>query len=548
MRIRCFTLLFFLLFFIEILAQSNVPSFPCIKNDIDYSQSFSNKVKKQANFSFSRSNLKPMLDIGISIPNAGIYRFFPNAGWNIGFTPNYTSVFEESPYQQNSSLRYNRFDWYILEEKQGIYRFDAIIEPMLHKAYQEHSRVILGLACICGSSDVKQKFNGRSLAMPIYLYEKLLKTDFPAYEDELYGPAYIANYDSPLLLNRYKALLEAFSRWIEHPLKGTNLKRKDLIYGIEMRYMGYWGEGAVASMFYPESQLIDEYLQAYADCFPDILLVGGGIEMKHLPTWEDYNRDKKNMKYNVAMRHVYKLLSMQNHFGRVGLFIDSWSLYNDMYDCISRKVLYDSKQNVISLAKLLNDSVWGKVYVTGEFGFIGNSKYLPYSGLYQQFSTRHLSGISVHNLTIKEKRGRIMPSVSICQNVKKCLSMIGYRLVLGNPQIKKMKDGCEVSFLLTNIGVSRVFHNCYELYLIVKDEKNDMLCEHISQFDLRSLAPTEVEPLLYDPKNGCLIVEKLPVLRGKVYLMVRDRKGIEYPMCLSNYGRLEDGSYFLGDI
>ena len=56
-------------------------------------------------------NLEPMLNVGICVPNCGIYRFFPSGGWQSSTSKAYTKVFQESPYQQHSSLRYQRGNW-----------------------------------------------------------------------------------------------------------------------------------------------------------------------------------------------------------------------------------------------------------------------------------------------------------------------------------------------------------------------------------------------------------------------------------------------------
>ena len=41
---------------------------------------------------------------------------------------------------------------------------------------------------------------------------------------------------------------------------------------------------------------------------------------------------------------------------------------------------------------------------------------------------------------------------------------------------------------------------------------------------------------------------QLPKIKGKVFVIIKDKDDIEYPMSLSNYGRQCDGGYYLGNI
>lgn len=522
------------------------------ESKIDYNTSFSEQVLRQALMINTKKNLSPMLDVGVLVPNGGIFRFSRNNGWKKEDTDKYTVVFKESPYQENSNLLYNRYAWYTLEGEKGNYKFDTIIEPLLTEAYKNHSRVILGLASMCGvGSGMSQVYNGRRLDVPMYLFKELQKSKYPMFEDDMYGKGYTANYDSPLLFKRYKALLKAFTRWSEGYLTGTHLKRKDLIYAIEMRYLGYWGEGSVKTSLYPKTSLIDKYLQIYIDYFPNTLLIGGGIELVHLPEKANYEKDKTNLQYITAMRHVYKLLTMKNNAGRIGLFIDSWWPYSSIYDIGSEKVLSDENGNILPLIKFLQDKVWGKVYITGEFDYFineENKNIFPYSNLYEQFSTRHVSGIAINGFNVHGFEHDSPLYSQVFRIGRNILSMVGYRIVLGSPSINKHANSYEIAFTLTNIGVSRIFHDYYKLHLITKDEKGNVLNDYTSNLDLKTILPSKDEPLFYNPANGYLIKEHIPLIKGKLYLKIIDEKGVEYPMCLSNYGRQTDGSYYIGDL
>lgn len=161
-----------------------------------------------------------------------------------------------------------------------------------------------------------------------------------------------------------------------------------------------------------------------------------------------------------------------------------------------------------------------------------------------------MSGLSVQNLTIKRNGAPLPVSDSIYQNAANCLSMIGYRIVLSSPSlIRKRRSYYQVSFKLSNIGVSRIFHNYYKIHIITKDNYNNILTDKGSSFDLSKLVPTSSEPLLYNESKGLNVTETVKANKGnQIYIRIDDEKGIEYPMTLSNYGRQEDGSYLLGKI
>lgn len=544
--------IFIILFFIvNITGFAQEVEFRYSKADIDYNKYFSDSVYNQNKTNEKVYNLKPMLDVGICVPNGGIFKLFNKTQWKDKTSSKHINVFSESPYIEKTPLLYNRYGWYSLEEKKGKYKFDQIIEPLLIKAYKNNSRVILGIASMCGeSSHMSHLYNGRNMAIPVYLYEELANSKFPVYEDNTYGKGYTVNYDSPLLFKRYNNLLKAFSKWLEGNIRGTDLKRKDIVYAIEMRYMGYWGEGSVKSSFYPETNLIDSYITSYIKHFPNILLIAGGQETLHLPTYEYYLKNKENKQNDVAMQHVYKLLTFKNNVGNIGMFIDSWHKYSNQYDLNSRRIIKTEKGEIISLANFLKENVWGNIYLTGEFGYLTTLSPkgdIPYSGLYQQFSSRHVSGISIHNLTVSDSKKKLDIVDEVYDNARKCLSMIGYRLVLNSLKTNQYKDNLSVSFCLRNIGISKIFHDYYELHLIIKDNNDHIIVDHRSDFDFRTIEANDHEPLLYI-KGGSKIQETIPYKKGKLYMKIIDKKGIEFPLCLSNYGRLSDGSYFLTEL
>ena len=185
--------------------------------------------------------------------------------------------------------------------------------------------------------------------------------------------------------------------------------------------------------------LCQEYTIPIPCCFPDILLIGSIQHSVHLPKESSYNSNPKLGRFVLSMQHCSKMLNMQNRKGHWGYFIDSWQYNSDQYDLCSNRVLYDEDGQATSLALFLRDNIYGSCYLTGEFDFFGKTGDEPYGGLYQQFTTRGLSGISINGVraAINGVRMTSIPD-SVYTNIRECLSMAGYRLVL-NPNVKITK-------------------------------------------------------------------------------------------------------------
>lgn len=491
-------------------------------------------------------SLEPMLNPDVIVPNGGIYRLWKGQTFQKENIDRYIQVFEESPYQKVSGLIYSRLEWKSLEGEKGVYRFDQIVTPILEDAYYKKCRVSIGFAIIWGTKSSVTKIEGRYAAIPKYLFEELQKSEFPCKTDDLYGEAWAPDYDSPLLENRYNELLKAFSRWLEKPFGQTGLNRKDIVFAIEMRYFGYWGEGAVRTDMYPKTNLINKYLDSYVENFPDILLIAGGHETIHLPNKSELEYD--SLRVMTALNHVSKVFSLHNNRGPVGIFIDSWQYDSEQYDSISKRVICDQKGQIVPLANYLSDNIYGKRYITGEFDFFGKGDQQPYGQIEKQIRTRHVSGMTVHNLRAAHEGKRLtkIPE-EVFRRMSRAVSAIGYRFVVSSIYLRKGLISRTVELVIHNIGVSNVFADYYEVHFIIKNEQGQIIKDYKSDFDIRNIV-YGATPLEIDFNAGITVKQTLFCTKGHLYLKIIDKKGIEHPLTLSNYGREVDGSYYLGKL
>ena len=314
----------------------------------------------------------PMLDSNVAIPNSGIFRSWTGHLNDI----NIINVFKESPYTNISNVIYGRYDWCLLEPQKNKYDF-GMIESIMQKAVRNHQRVLIGIANMTISqSSAHHECDVKQISTPSYIYEALKQGRYPFIKDELYCKGgYSPDYNSPYLYKRYKALLKAFGRWIEGYVGGTNIKRKNVIYGLETRYAGYWGEGSIGNKLYPTNyKVLDSYVSLFIKYLPDIQLIAGGQETLHLPNNLGADLNKYDKRQIAAMHHVYHLFNLKNCYGRLGLFIDSWAPNSNQYDDVSKRVLLDDENHIIPLYEYLKENVYGKVYMTGEFDYFVNKR------------------------------------------------------------------------------------------------------------------------------------------------------------------------------
>ena len=571
--------LFFMLLSYLSISQTKVQShafkaFEYTREDIDYEKYFSSPKTPEAknrnitNKNYSGTNI-PFLDIGTIVPNGGSLRSFQGKVFKHEGDGLLWDVFEESPYQTSPPMLYYRFSWCTLEDNEGNYLFDEVLEPLLEKCVSNRARLSMGL--LINSYSTASEYAGftkdddgtvRKYSVPTYIFNHLQRSMHPMIKDDLYAHWWSANMDSPYLYKRFKAFVKALNQWLKWNVTGTSIKRRDVIFAIEERYLGYWGEGGMRKETLPKTSLVNKYHNLVVSRFKDKIIIAPGQLLGHLPQVKDTYSGQEI----VIMKSVYNMLSKGTRAGAIGLFRDSWGAYSYMYDIISKRVMMDKKGNIVPLALYLHENTYAEGYNTGEFGFLqyeGRDGNEPYKALYNSFKLMRMGGISVHNFSVTVMGGknnhRLDPS-PYYQRGRDMLSVTGYRIVMGTPEIIINKNGTyTVNVPFSNIGTSRVFADYYRPHLIVKDDKGDVINDFICSFDMRTVIPSENNNLgVYRSDESVVMSYTIPRIdktfkHVDLYIRIDDEKGIEYPMTLSNYGRFMennggDGSYYLGEL
>ena len=543
-------------------------------NSIDYTKYFSAYVLRQGYSDntpkeWLRQHNAPFLKIGTIVPNGGGLRTMTSKTLNRNNDDDLWDVFEESPYQGYTPMQYMRYCWCQLEDNNGSYLFDETLDPVLKDCIDKHQRFTIGL--LINSYSIKGVFAGytkdsdgsiRKYTVPSYIFDRMQRSEYPMIKDNQNEKWWSANMDSPYLYSRFEAFIYALNEWLEGAVNGTSVKRRDVIFGIEERYLGYWGEGGMSVNTLPKTNLVEKYHNLLVTTFYDKVLIAPGQLLNHLPTTQKRYSDVEK----VVMHCVYNMLSKGTNVAKTGLFRDSWKPFDDRYDIVSQRQMMDDSGNLVSIMDYLTENTLKEGYTTGEFGFnVDLEKYglSPYQHLYDSFQRMCMNGISLHNYTIYEGNlnndypYQFIP-YGTHQQVRDVLSVTGYRIVMNTSNIVKHSDGTYlVKVLFSNIGMSPVIGNYYKIHLLVKDSQKRVIKDYMTAFDIRTVIPSEeLELGAYDPSHGYVLTYIIPILPNNtksadLYLRIEDEKGIEYPMALSNYGReLEsqggDGSYKLG--
>ena len=544
--------------------------------NIDYDKYFSQRVLRNAysentSKEYLRSINAPFLEIGKMVPNGGSLRAFRGTVYDSNREGDLWDVFEESPYLSGPPMYYMRYIWCQLEDNNGHYLFDEVLEPVLKDCIEKKARFTIGL--LINAYSIESVFAGytydedgikRKYSIPTYIFNKLQASQYPMIKDDYYSKWWSPNLDSPYLYERFEAFIKALDTWLEKPVKGTRIKRRDVVFAVEERYLSDWGEGGLWGPTIPKTNMIENYHNVLLTTFYDKIIIAPSGLVSQLPV----KKDSYSTKEKTIMRCVYNMLSTGTSKGTTGLFRDSWRAYDNVLDSDFNRMMMDKDGNEIPLYDFIVSNTFPNGYTTGEFGFLQNvDQYglVPYQTLYYSFSHMKMNGISIHNYTISEKSiNKDYPKTFVpygsLQIARDMLSVTGYRIVMNDSFIVNNSDGTiSVRILFSNIGTSKMFADYYRPHLIVRDEYYRITGDYVVDFDLRTVLPSEnVELGAYNPSHGYVLSYTLPALKKNIkkayfYLRIDDVKGIEYPMTLSNYGRLlessgGDGSYRLGSL
>lgn len=440
------------------------------------------------------------------------------------------------------NTRYFYFYWSDVQKEAGSYDFTPI-EECLISCYTKKQRTALRLFPSCANSNYGT-FESYRISFPSYVAElmKNNKGQSAIYTDRNGNNHLLLDVNLNVVYAEYEKLLQAFGSWLNTTVVNAenNVYAKDLILFIDFGFLGPWGEGAWGNLALTTNvENINRYVQAFLTNVPDIQINIG------LSFDDGYKYFERN-KFFIDSKELY------NNAGHLGIFIDNIGTRNPYFFDKNRYIALNT-----TFYDLLRTYVERGDFITGEFAMWTNNAYWGSNcGLwaYDLFKLTKQPFVRTHNITITPPNAASILLRNISGQsyyvINNILSCVGFRYVLsvlsGNINDSKLS----IEWELANIGLNKCYFDIYELYYRIKKSTGDIQDVKI-KYDLRTLMPiAEQEPLLFAIGNGKYFKyeTKIDETFESISLIVKDKKGIQNPLYLSNYGRQEDGSYLLYSV
>ena len=433
----------------------------------------------------------------------------------------------------SSNIEYRYFTWVTVQKAQGIYDFSGI-KQFLKDNYDHHNRSAMRLFPSCFEKSSSIEYNGKKINFPTYVADIMASEN--AQFVEYYG-YWLLDINCEGVYTEYSKLLQAFGEWLNNTIidEEKNIKAKDVILYIDFGLLGPWGEGGWYDLQMTTTvKKLTRYVKDFATYVPD-LQINIGISLS------DKEKDFERNEYFIQSKEI------KNNAGNIGMFLDNYGASNPMVFKPNIKV-----SPRYTVRKLIKKYVQRGDFFTGEFASWQGNEYWGgnnFLNTYNSFVLFKQPYIRMQNMTVTTKKGsysikKISPQTYYVLN--NVLSCVGFRYVMSVLNTKVGATYVNIEWELTNIGLNKCFFNIYELYYRVHNTDGTLIDTKID-YDLRTLKPWNDIPLLFAIGNGKYFSTEIPITdkTKDVSIIVKDVKGIQSPLYLSNYGRQEDGSYLL---
>ena len=390
--------------------------------------------------------------------------------------------------------------------------------------------------------------------MPTTMYNIIQRSSYPVIVGKAIYPKYFTTYDqvaimdyrNPLVQKVYDTVLRLFAQYLEEEIQApcimsdTNMsqycKRGDLIYCIEMGFIGSWGEGITTDYVdYKDSKSLIQIAELYKKHLFRYLLIAPSYGMRtnttKNPAIYDFQYYLLTTTYGSKNKNKDGLYYGSKEFG---LFMDHLGSSDYLYDF-----------DLDYLGKPLKDIAKVKHI---KAPFIGEN-----NGQFNIGKDLILQNISDYGVSLAHLWTAI-PLDSITQQAEyiwqEAANQLGYAFYL---DIAKhtigIKNGkLKVCFTIYNKGTSKVYSDIWLPQLVIRNQEDEI--QKIIDID-NELDLCTIPSVLNKTAINHRIIEVSRVLSRqldgmKIYLRFVDKKHINDNMYLINQKRTDKGEYLLG--
>lgn len=415
-------------------------------------------------------------------------------------------------YAQPHRTVYAGISWRELEPSRGQFDWAGIEEKYQFGFWSEAgSRINLRIVMDLPNSDPGH------MDIPDWLYDALDEEGDPGvwYDTVEIGSGFSPNYNSGLLLSEHERMVAAVAE---------RYNKDPRIAYIQLGSLGHWGEWhtwPAGSGVFPSLGVSDQYVQHYLDAFTDKKI---GMR-KPFPVASDRNLGLFN--------DVFGIKSSTNEW--IGWTKNGWTGIGEFVE--------PGDDPAEKLAASAMPDFWKYSFSGGEFAEGNPEKWLNDGAIMEtlrQIRESHTAWLG------PSAPGDVPAGSGLQRNLDAMHNIMGYRFVLEAAKFQasaRPGDEVDVSMLWNNKGVAPFYFD-WPLELRLVDESGNVAATSVvDNADIRSWLPgrSEVSATLAVPAG---------LASGKYALAVAivdpdaDKPGI----LLANEGRLEDGSYRIGDI
>ncbi|HUM65944.1 MAG TPA: DUF4832 domain-containing protein, partial [Chitinophagaceae bacterium] len=478
-----------------------------------------------ANFSF---NAIPYSDPDFIAPGRGAEQ------WHNGTARiNYPT---ESNNLESPDLYY-RFEWARLEgATQGSYNW-SYFDNLINSAINKGQKFSFGIMTHYSDGGYVS-YDGGTSSYPQYLHT-LMQAEATNSRDWLSGNrVWVPNWNSPNYLGRLRALHEALNDHImtgsytpsSGPHAGKRVNYRDVIYCIDIRGYGNWGEwhsgeicdfNAYPTGRQPTTQTFKEIIDLHTEVFqnwPLVMMVAGydggytGISL-----------------FGVPAEVSYYALTARNKWGAVGYRRDQWGATDTYLD----RLMASNNQTY-------NGSAPFKTYILEKY------KYAPVTGepmpASLDMSDLENQVILYHATSVGNGNWGAQPSsTTVKENIRRAFKRAGYRIELTGGSATATSSNLTVNLNWRNIGVAPT----YEDWKVTYELRNGstVVWSGTSSFKPKLFLPSTTATTATDVFNR----SGIPQGTYSLYVVIKDSTGYRQPLPLAIQGRGSDGAYLLSN-